>query len=401
MTSPTKERGFTKFTMGIGPLLICGFAVPVSNSMIFAALSDLQDKYGFSNAGLGLIAASGFLTSLIVQLFLAPYADRGKPKRFVLAALILAAIGSAMFAFGNTLWMFVAARAITGASLGTSGPAIRAIAANIDTARAAERLGRLRGMELAGFTGGPLIGALLIGPFGLRGAFLVFACLALAAFFIVLPRHLPSLPTTGESNRLSLELLKLRPVRAAALASLTLFIPVGVYDALWDRYVTDRGGTNAMVGMTFLLYTIPFILLGAAGGRLADKRGAARMTVIGIFMTVPLVFVYGLLNSAWLLVGFAVVEGVIGALTIPAAQSLMAQVAPKGRASAAQGLSGAGDLTAGVLMSLIAPVLYGSSESVARGGMITFGFAAAMMAICGTAVALMLRPTADSRSATN
>jgi MFS family permease len=156
-----------------------------------------------------------------------------------------------------------------------------------------------------------------------------------------------------------------------------------------------------MVGMTFLLYTIPFILLGAAGGRLADRRGAARMTVIGIFMTVPLVFVYGLLNSAWLLVGFAIVEGVIGALTIPAAQSLMAQVAPKGRASAAQGLSGAGDLMAGVLMSLIAPVLYGSSESVARGGLITFGFAALMMAICGTAVALMLRPTADSRSATN
>ena len=86
MTTPTKERGLAKFTMGIGPLLICGFAVPVSNSMIFAALSDLQDKYGFSNAGLGLIAASGFLASLIVQLFLAPFADRGKPKRFVLAA---------------------------------------------------------------------------------------------------------------------------------------------------------------------------------------------------------------------------------------------------------------------------------------------------------------------------
>jgi hypothetical protein len=56
---------------------------------------------------------------------------------------------------------------------------------------------------------------------------------------------------------------------------------------------------------------------------------------------------------------------------------------------------------AGVMMSLIAPILYGSADSVARGGMITFGFAALMMAICGTAVALMLRPTADSRSATN
>jgi len=76
-----EERGIAKFTMGIGPLLLCGFSVPVANSMVFPALSDLQDEYGFADSGLGLIAASGFLASLIVQLFLAPYADRGKPKR--------------------------------------------------------------------------------------------------------------------------------------------------------------------------------------------------------------------------------------------------------------------------------------------------------------------------------
>jgi DHA1 family multidrug resistance protein-like MFS transporter len=208
----------------------------------------------------------------------------------------------------------------------------------------------------------------------------------------VFTRHIPALPVSGESRRPSLELLRLRPVRAAAIASLTLFIPVGIYDALWDRYITDRGGNNLMVGLTFLLYTIPFIVLGAAGGRLADRRGAERMTVVGIFMTIPLVFVYGLLESAWLLVAFAVVEGVIGALSIPAAQSLMAKVAPEGRATAAQGLAGSGDLLAATLMSLLAPALYGGFGPVA-----TFGVAAALMCGTGTAVALMLRTTAAPR----
>ncbi|MEY2768102.1 MAG: hypothetical protein RI912_1765 [Actinomycetota bacterium] len=392
MTPDTRPRGISAFTMGIGPLLLCGFAVPVSNSMIFPALSDLQDKYSFSDAGLGFIAASGFLTSFFVQLFLAPLADRGKPKRFVLAALLLASIGSTLFAFGGSLWVFVIARGIAGASLGTSGPAVRAIVANLDKSRSAERLGRLRGVELAGFTGGPLIGALLIEPFGLRGAFLIFGVVALLAFLFVLTRHIPALPVSGESRRPSLELLRLRPVRAAAIASLTLFIPVGIYDALWDRYITDRGGNNLMVGLTFLLYTIPFILMGAAGGRLADRRGAERMTVVGIFMTIPLVFVYGLLESAWLLVAFAVVEGVIGALSIPAAQSLMAKVAPEGRATAAQGLAGSGDLLAATLMSLLAPALYGGFGPVA-----TFGVAAALMCGTGTAVALMLRTTVAPR----
>ena len=368
MNNSQQERGLAKFTMGIGPLLICAFGVTVSNSMIFAALSDLQDKYGFSAAGLGFISAAGFMTSLIVQLVVAPFADRGAPKRLVLAALVLAFLGSALFAFGNNLWIFVVARALTGASLGTSGPAIKAIAANMDKNR--------------------LIGALLIGPFGLRGAFLIFGVIAMIAFVIVAPKDLPRLPTTNESRRPSYELLRIRAVRASVLASLTLFIPVGIYDSLWDRYVTDRGGNNVMVGMTFLLYTIPFIVLGAAGGRLSDRRGPARMTVIGIFCTVPLVLVYGYLPNAWLLVGFALVEGSIGALSIPATQSLMAAVAPKGRASAAQGLNGSGDLLAGTIMSFIAPALYGSYGPGA-----TFGFAAALMTICGTAVALMLRTT--------
>lgn len=381
-----RERGFARFTMGIGPLLVCGFGVPVSNSMIFPALSDLQDKYGFSDAGLGYIAAAGFLASLIVQLTIAPMADRGEPKRFVLTGVVLACAGSVLFAFGSSLAVFVVARAIAGSSMGMAGPAIRALAANMDKSRAGERMARLRGVEIAGFTGGPLIGALLIEPFGLRNAFLIFAGVAVVVFFVVLGRDLPRLPTSGDSRKPSLELLRLRPVRAAVLASATLFLPVGIYDALWDRYVTDRGGSNFMVGLTFLLFTIPFLVFGARGGRLADRRGPSNMVLVGIALMVPLVFVYGLLPTAELLVAFAVVEGLIGAIATPAAQSLMARVAPVGRASAAQGLQASGDLVGVIAMSFIAPWLYG-----AHGPGVAFGFTAVLMACMGTVVAFMLR----------
>ena len=375
-----------KFTMGIGPLLVCGFGVPVSNSMIFPALSDLQDKYGFSDAGLGYIAASGFLASLVVQLTLAPLADRRNPKVMVLAGVVFAVAGSVLFAFGGSLAVFVIARAIAGSSLGLSGPAVRALAANIDRSRAAERMARLRGVEIAGFTGGPLIGALLIGPFGIRGAFLVFAGIGALVFLAILPRDLPKLPTTAESGRLSFGLLRLRPVRAAVLASATLFLPVGIYDALWDRYITDRGGNNFQVGLTFLLFTLPFIIFGAKGGRLVDRRGPERMILVGIAMMVPLVFVYGLLPTPELLVAFAVVEGLISAISTPSAQSLMAKVAPVGRASAAQGLQASGDLVGAILMSFAAPWMYG-----AHGPGFTFGVAAALMAVMGIVVAAMLR----------
>lgn len=379
-------RPLEKFTMGIGPLLVCGFGVPVTNSMFFPALSDLQDKYGFSDAGLGYIAASGFLASLIVQLTLAPLADRRNPKMLVLTGVVFAIAGSVLFAFGGSLPVFVIARAVAGSAFGMSGPAVRALAANIDRSRAAERMARLRGVEIAGFTGGPLIGALLIGPFGIRGAFLVFAGVGVLVFLAVLTRELPALPTTAESGRPSLELLRLRPVRAAVLASATLFLPVGIYDALWDRYITDRGGNNFQVGLSFLLFTVPFIVFGAKGGRLVDRRGPERMILVGIGLTVPLVLIYGLLPTAELLVAFAVVEGLFSAISTPSAQSLMARVAPLGRASAAQGLQASGDLVGAILMSFAAPWMYG-----AHGPAFTFGVAAALMAVMGIVVAAMLR----------
>ena len=384
-----KETPLSRFSLGMGPLLLCAFGVPVSNSMIFPALSDMQDKFGFSDSGLGYIAASGFIASLIVQLTIAPMADRRNPKIMVLTGLALACTGSFMFAFGSNLPTFIIARAIAGSSLGMSGPAIRAIAANIDRSRAAERMARLRGVEIAGFTGGPLIGALLITPFGLRGAFLIFAGIAVAVFLGILPRQLPSLPTTAESGRLSLELLRHRQVRAAVLASATLFLPVGLYDALWDRYITDRGGNNFQVGLTFLLFTVPFIIFGAKGGRFVDKRGAERTILLGIGLMVPMVWVYGVLPTSELLVGFAILEGLISAISTPSAQSLMAKVAPVGRASAAQGLQASGDLVGASLMAFAAPAMYGS-----HGPAFTFGVAAALMAVMGTAVALMLRTTA-------
>jgi MFS family permease len=110
------------------------------------------------------------------------------------------------------------------------------------------------------------------------------------------------------------------------------------------------------------------------------------MVVIGIALTVPAIAVYGLFTNSWLIVGFAVVEGIIGAIALPAAQSLMARSAPEGRASAAQGVLGAGDLLTATLVALIAPSVYG-----AYGAEGTFYSAGVVMTIMLTIVIWQMR----------
>ena len=89
------------------PLLLATASIGVANSVIFSLLSDLQDKYGFSDAGLGLIAGTGFLVGLIGQIVLAPLADRGHSKRLLLTGLGLAVAGSVLFASSSSLVMLV------------------------------------------------------------------------------------------------------------------------------------------------------------------------------------------------------------------------------------------------------------------------------------------------------
>jgi MFS family permease len=333
--------------------------------VVFTLISDLQDATGISTASLGLITATGFVVGLVVQLLVAPLADRGGAKLLLVGGLALAVVGSTVFAYGTDLAVLLLARALIGAADGCFIPAARAIVAGSDPARAGERLGRLARVDLAGFVTGPIIGSALVGPLGLRNTFLAFAVLALLALIGLAPRHVPALPTTVESSRPSLVLLRDRQIGVAVVLALVLFLPVGVYDALWDRYLTDLGGSNLLIGLSFLLYGLPFVLLAAWGGRLADRVGHVRIAIVGVIALVPLVVSYGVIHSAVILAVLPMAEAVIQAATVPAAQAAMADACPPGRAAAGQGLAGATQLAGAGAAALVAAPIYAHLGSVA------------------------------------
>jgi MFS family permease len=375
-------------------LLLATAAVGVANSVVFSLLSDLQDTYGFGDSGLGFIAGAGMAVGFVSQLVLAPFADRGHSKRLLLAGLVAALAGSVMFAASSTLIGLVLARAIVGLSNGLFLPAARAIAASMSPDRVGERLGTLGGVELAGFVTGPVVGAVLVGPLGVRWPFLVCGMFALVALLALARQDLPSPPIGTQASRLSLDLLRVREMRVGVLLTMALFFPVGMYDAILDRYMTDRGASNVLIGIGFLMYGIPFALLATTGGRLADRHGAYRMSMISLVLVVPLTAVYGVLTAPLLITALFAVEGSVQALGVPATQAYVAQVAPHGRSSAAQGLSGAMNLLGGTVSAVAAPAIYG-----AWGAGAVFGAAGALVGLAGVVAASIRRRTINATTA--
>jgi predicted MFS family arabinose efflux permease len=269
-------------------------------------------------------------------------------------------LGSVLFTLSTTLVTLVASRAVVGLSNSLFIPAARAIAISVSPNNVAERLGTMSGVELAGFVTGPVIGGFLVGPFGLKVPFLVTGAFALAGALLLAPRKLPQpfLDQQHERHRIALDLLRLPRVRSGVLMSVALFLPVGFYDATLDVYLTDRGASDVLIGMTFLAYGIPFTMLATAGGRLSDRRGALRVAFISTVLVGPLTAAYGLIAVPTVILLVSAVEGCLQALGVPASQSMVAAAAPQGRAAAAQGLAGGANLLIAAITAYSAGSLY-------------------------------------------
>ena len=338
-------------------------ALDAGNGAVFGLIAEIQDRHGISTPELGLISGSLFAASLLGLLGLAHFADKGHARTMLLAGLAIGASSTLWFGFATQLWEFVAARALSGIAVSLFISAGRSVVTRIDPTRAGENLGKLVSAEIAGFVLGPVIGAGLAAVGGLSLPFFVLGGVAAAAFvyfsfrFPVLarPEQPPELSiwqTTG------LDLLGNRGVLAAALLALAVFLPVGAYDSMWSRYLTDLGAGPVFVGTSLTMYGIPMVLLAGVGGRLVDRWGPLVAGRRAIAAAIPVIVAYGLLTSYWIVALTAIVEAVVGSLANPSAQAAMVKACPPERIAAGQGLAGGIGLCGGGLLASVAPTIY-------------------------------------------
>ena len=155
-----------------------------------------------------------------------------------------------------------------------------------------------------------------------------------------------------------------------------------------------------MVGFSFALYTIPFILLSSTGGRLADRHDPHRLSMWSMVLVIPVVAGYGMFSSMPPVIALNVIEGVVQALAYPAAAAAIAHAAPTGRASAAQGLAGASGLLMAGIIAFVSPTIYGAFDGAANGangGLVAFGSVGLVMAALTLAAAMLRRASSASR----
>ncbi len=379
---PTTTRGPSRTVAG---LALANFVLLGSVAVIFPLLPDIQEAHDLSTGEIGVISAMAFAAGLIAQLGLARFVDRGYARTMLIAAALVCAAGLVWVAVAETLWQFMGARFIEGLGYALFGPAARAVAAAEDPDRMGANLGMLSAGELAGIVVGPLMGSVFGQWWGLDAPFWILAVVSLT-----LAVGLTRVDTSRldeqrhqQTRRATLRgVVAKGPVRRAALLQLALFLPVGTYDVLWARYLTDLGASSLFVGLSFSIYGIPYVAVALFGTRLIDRVGAIRSAWWSLVAIVPCVVGYGLLGRPGLLAAVSIPEAFANAIGAPAAQAAMAEACEPEELGTGQGLGGAMGIGAAGLAAVSMAPLYD-----AWGGFAAFTATGVSMLVVG-AVAL-------------
>ena len=351
---------FRVLTFGLmTALLASGYGV------MFTVLDDFRDEYGIAEYWIGAIVSVGFLASFISQVFLAPLADRGYARQFVVAGLLLNVVGLVAMAAGETLEVLLLARLVSGVGIGMAVPAVRRIVINADPANLGNNVGLLLAADVAGFAVGPAISAVLVPAFGIPAPFLVIAGATLLSLPVMFRSDIVrSVPSVADSiglpvpPRFALDLLRARPMVAALMMGSAVFLMIGTFDALWALVLDDLEASDLIANLGITIFALPLVFLGSYGGRLAQRVGPFRLGPFGLVLGAGFMFLYGFMPSGMLMLTVGVVHGISDGITVSSAGVAVAMVAPGDRQAGAQGMLGASETLTGGIAAAMAGLLY-------------------------------------------
>jgi MFS family permease len=364
-------------------------ALAAGYGVLFTMGGDFRDEYGISAQSFGWIIGIGFLLSFFAQVTIGPYGDRGYARHMVFGGALVNAAGLLMMGFGTTTTVIIAGRIISGLAIGAAGPAIKRIVVVGSGPNLGRNLGRLFSADVFGFAMGPVISAILVGPFGIASPFIVISAATVVVVLVSL--RLPLKEDDGDRvvdrKRFAFDLLLYRPFAGAVMLGVATFVMIGAFDALWDLVHTDLGTAEWMANLGIALFAIPLVLLGPTAGRLAQRIGPFIVASAGMLAAVFFFGIYGLLTVGGAIFAVTMVHAVSDGLTFAASGVAVGMTAPEERQAGAQGVLGGMQALGAGIMAPIAGWLYET-----QGQRTTYWVAGGMILLLVIGGILLARP---------
>ena len=297
----------------------------VAYSIAIPVLPALSRQLGASPTMIGLLFGSFGVTLLIVSVPMGAVSDRIGRKGPMVAGLLALAAASLLFAYAKTLpWLF-AARLVQGAADAVTWVVGFALIADLYDSN--ER-GRITGVVMMGTSFAVMFGPTLGGWFyeigGIRLPFIAVAVMAMLDLALFLWLQFPPHQAPAEAVPVGM-VLRVPAIAACALAVVAISATISMLEPVLSLYLNTLGVNPARVGMLYGTAAVITTLLHPICGRLADRFGARRMTMVGLIATACTVPVLGQAWSFGSALGFFLFAAAAGAFVITPSLAYMGE----------------------------------------------------------------------------
>ena len=340
-------------------------------------------RRGGSPALIGVVFAAGLLANALIRYPAGWAADRWGTRPVLLGAMAVWTVMFLAYLLPLPLPAFVVIRFLHGLAAGAYWPAANGLVAQLTPAGQRGRaFGVMQSTSMAGMLIGPGIGG-FIALFNLSAVFIVSACMGVVAT-IALSR-LPNVRAEAVREAPVGTLRIVRRLMPLILLGAGTSYMIGTYDAIWSLYMTYRGANTLWVGISFVTFAIPAVVLSARAGALGDRIGPRRLVVAALIFTGLFAALYPFIASVPWLIALGLVEGIFTISGGPSLNAEVSRTAPPGHQARTQGVF----QTTQTLIIIVGALAGGALFALSP----TYAFLA-ITAVCLLGAATALRPAA-------
>jgi MFS family permease len=185
-----------------------------------------------------------------------------------------------------------------------------------------------------------------------------------------------------------------RALLGAVVIHFGFSLAFGTYEVVWSLFLESLGASLEWIGLTFVLFGLPMMLVSPVAGRLVDRHGPIRFAAVGGVVICMAGVVYAISSEPVLPSVVVPAEAIAEGFLMPALYALVAFGSPSGRSSTAQGIFGA----VGTIGLIVATIVAAALWELGRGWPFVFFVVGALACLVIGLAVLVWRPLSMPRA---
>ena len=309
------------------PILALGvFSATLGMGIVSPLLPLYVDAMGATGIWLGIIIAAFAISHSIITPIAGRLSDRSGRKLFLGIGLLVSSIVSLGYIWAGNVYQLASVRLINGVGAAMSIPIALAYVGDLSPeGEEGKWMGYAQAAFFSGFGLGPIMGGVLTEHFGMTACFSTMGGLNLLAFLVTL-FFLPEISRRKmtASPRLSFKemsasgivkgVFSFRLTESMGRGSVTTFLPI---------FAAMIGLSITRIGILLAVSILTLSILGPLGGIIADRFNRRLLIVLGQGIFIIAMVAIPMTNSFEQLLPVLLIQGISGAICIPAASALI------------------------------------------------------------------------------